>query len=102
MPKCGDDSKLAMKNILKDIGESEKMLMHLRRIPVGETIWIPVGPEKDESYRFRKVQKMKYKVVGKTKRMLVCERNHGIRECFTYNDLLTLAIKYGGLKDGKS
>ena len=101
MPKV-DYGQLVERNILKDIGESEKILMYLHSITVGSTLWIPVLLEKDGSHGRKKVQKMMYTVVGKTKRMLICEKKNGIRECFTFNDLLTLVKNYGGLNDGKS
>lgn len=94
------------KNILNDICESEKILASLKKIPIGKVLWIPtVISDYKDPFQKRMTKRMievKYTVVEKNKRMIICEKQNGIRECFTYNDLLTIVERYGGLKDGKS
>lgn len=95
-----------MSNTLKELYEADKLRRQVERIPVGKVLLIPSElADRDENRRRRTLTerlKVKFRVVGKTRNMLVCERDNGTRECFTYGDLVILQKKYGGLIDGKS
>lgn len=98
--------RIHMSNTLKEICEADKIRHQLQRIPVGKVLLIPSDlADRDENRKKRTPKeriKVKFRVVGKTRNMLVCERGNGTRECFTYGDLVILQKKYGGLIDGKS
>lgn len=94
-----------MSNTLKELCEADKLRQQLERIPIGNVLMIPSELADCEEGRERKSPKgrlrVKFRVIGKTRNMLVCERNNGTRECFTFGDLVVLQKKYGGLVDGK-
>lgn len=94
-----------MSNTLKELCEADKLRQRLERIPLGKVLMIPSElADCDESGKERTPRgrlRVKFRVVGKTRNMLVCERNNGTRECFTFCDLVILQKKYGGLVDGK-
>ena len=94
-----------MSRTLKEICEADKIRHQLEGIPVGKVLLIPSDlADRDENRRktsARDVVTAKFRVVGKTRNMLVCERLNGTKECFTFADLLILEKKHGGRIDGK-
>lgn len=98
--------QIHMSRTLKEICEVDQLRQKLEGIPVGKVLLIPSElADRDENRRRRTPTeriKVKFRVVGKTKNMLICERGNGTRECFTFGDLVILQKKYGGLIDGKS
>lgn len=97
--------RIHMSKTLKEICEADKIRHQLERIPLGKVLMIPSELADCDESRKRRTPKgrlrVKFRVVGKTRNMLVCERNNGTRECFTFGDLVILQKKYGGLVDGK-
>lgn len=95
-----------MSRVLNDICEADYLRHELEGIPVGKILMIPSDLSDVDEGRKRKSPKsmfrVKFKVVGKNRHMLICERDNGTRECFTFGDLVILQKKYGGLIDGKS
>lgn len=95
-----------MSRTLKEICEADKIRHQLEGIPVGKVLLIPSNLADRDENRMRRTPteriKVKFRVVAKTKNMLVCERGNGTRECFSFGDLVILQKKYGGLIDGKS
>lgn len=95
-----------MSKVLNDICEADRLRHELEGIPVGTMLMIPSDlSDVDEGRKRRSPKSMfrvKFKVVGKNRHMLICERDNGTRECFTFGDLVILHKKYGGLIDGKS
>lgn len=102
----GRVSGMHMNSIVNDINESRRLCQYFSSIQVGKIMYIPTDvADFDDDKKSRKPkQKMKvrFRVVGKTNRMLVCERDNGTRECFNFCDLAILQKQYGGLIDGKS
>lgn len=98
--------RMHMSRTLKEICEADQMRRKLEGIPIGKMLMIPSELSDMDEGRKRKSPKsmfrVKFKVVGKNRHMLICERNNGTRECFTFGDLVILQKKYGGLIDGES
>lgn len=94
-----------MSNTLKELCEADKIRQQLEQISIGNVLLIPSELADCDENRERKSPKdrlrVRFRVIGKTRNMLVCERNNGTRECFTFGDLVILQKKYGGLVDGK-
>ena len=98
--------RMHMSKALKEICEADQLRHELEGIPVGKMLMIPSNLSDVDAGRKRKsprsMFRVKFKVVGKNRHMLICERDNGTRECFTFSDLVILQKKYGGLIDGES
>lgn len=90
-----------MSRTLQDIDDANRLREALKKIPVGQELYLPTAL-RDEDGKSKKVTKIRYQVVAKTARMLVCQRDSGTRECFSFSDLVLIEKKYGGLVNGKS
>ena len=83
-----------------DINRTGVLLRRFSGIPVGANIWLPKEiVTRDTPGEYKRVELVKYKVIDKNARMIVCRCNAGYRMCFTYQDLLVMAYEYGGIDE---